>query len=119
MDGVEIMHNYFLDEIGNYFESLTPVETEEGHTAVPQKPEGKHRWSGGEWVPEALTAEETAEEAENIRRLRNKRLWECDWTQVPDATVDQVAWAEYRQALRDITSQAGFPLDVTWPTKPE
>lgn len=53
-----------------------------------------------------------------IRTQRNKLLSESDWTQVIDAPVDQDAWAEYRQALRDITSQKGFPHNVVWPVKP-
>ena len=56
---------------------------------------------------------------EDIRSLRDAKLTESDWTQVADAPVDQAAWATYRQALRDIPSQAGFPNEVTWPTEPE
>jgi hypothetical protein len=54
-----------------------------------------------------------------IRTQRNKLLKESDWTQVADAPVDKAAWATYRQALRDITEQAGFPNNINWPTKPE
>ena len=37
-----------------------------------------------------------------------------------DLTSDQqTAWTQYRQDLRDIPTQAGFPANVTWPTKPE
>jgi len=37
-----------------------------------------------------------------------------------DMTAEQqAAWAAYRTALLDITLQAGFPHNVTWPTKPE
>jgi hypothetical protein len=49
---------------------------------------------------------------------RNRLLALSDWTQVPDAPVDKAAWAEYRQALRDIPSQEGFPHSVVWPDKP-
>jgi hypothetical protein len=59
-----------------------------------------------------------AEAAKGIRTERNRLLSESDWTQVLDAPVDQTAWVEYRQALRDITSQEGFPHNVVWPTKP-
>jgi len=45
-------------------------------------------------------------------------LSDSDWTQVADAPVDQAAWAVYRQALRDITDQEGFPYSVNWPTAP-
>jgi hypothetical protein len=54
-----------------------------------------------------------------IREQRNVLLKNSDWTQVPDCTVDKQAWATYRQALRDITAQPGFPTDVTWPTAPQ
>ena len=57
--------------------------------------------------------------AEAIRTKRNELLAASDWTQVPDAPVDQAAWRTYRQALRDVTTQSGFPHEVTWPVKPE
>lgn len=65
-----------------------------------------------------ITAMEEAK-ASAIRSERNEKLSASDWTQVPDAPVDKAAWATYRQALRDITAQAGFPHSVTWPVKPE
>jgi len=55
--------------------------------------------------------------AGEARLTRNKMLEDCDWTQLPDAPVDKEAWAAYRQALRDITEQDGFPEDVEWPTR--
>lgn len=56
--------------------------------------------------------------ADDIRAQRNAILSACDWTQVADAPVDQAAWAVYRQELRDIPDQAGFPADVVWPVAP-
>lgn len=56
--------------------------------------------------------------AASARAKRNDLLAASDWTQVIDAPVDQAVWATYRQALRDITSQTGFPYNVTWPVKP-
>lgn len=56
--------------------------------------------------------------AQEVRSRRDKLLVETDWTQLPDAPVDKEAWAAYRQSLRDITTQDGFPEDVEWPTKP-
>lgn len=53
-----------------------------------------------------------------IRIERNARLAASDWTQLPDAPVDAVAWATYRQALRDVTQQSD-PFDITWPSEPE
>jgi hypothetical protein len=59
-----------------------------------------------------------AEQAAAVRADRTKRLADSDWTQVEDSPVDKAVWATYRQALRDITSQAGFPWDITWPDAP-
>lgn len=59
--------------------------------------------------------------ARETRESRAYALSQCDWTQVPDAplTAEQkAAWAAYRQELRDLTTQEGFPWNVTWPTKP-
>lgn len=52
------------------------------------------------------------------RKLRNSLLLQSDWTQVADAPVDQAAWATYRQQLRDVTSQVGFPDNIIWPEAP-
>ena len=53
-----------------------------------------------------------------IRDERNKKLIESDWTQLPDSPVDKLAWAQYRQLLRDITLQTDFHLNVMWPNQP-
>jgi len=52
---------------------------------------------------------------------RTKRLAASDWTQFSDAPLtaaQKAAWAVYRQLLRDVTKQAGFPASVTWPPVP-
>ena len=59
-----------------------------------------------------------AEQSKNVREDRNKRLTDCDWTQLADSTADKAAWATYRQALRDVPTQAGFPWKVEWPKQP-
>lgn len=53
-----------------------------------------------------------------VRDKRNRLLSETDWMALSDVVMSQ-AWVEYRQALRDITSQASFPYGVSWPIKPE
>lgn len=70
-----------------------------------------------------VTDEEKAQiayedQSKTVRAERNRLLAESDWTQVADAPVDKEAWATYRQELRDITAQEGFPSNVTYPTKP-
>jgi hypothetical protein len=66
----------------------------------------------------AYKARKDAEQAKVVRSDRDNRLSDTDWTQVADAPVDKAAWAVYRQALRDLPTQAGFPWVVVWPTKP-
>ena len=74
-----------------------------------------------EWVAEQATwvAGANDRKAAQVRAERNIKLLQTDWTQIADATVDKQAWATYRQALRDITTQSGFPLTVTWPDAPQ
>jgi hypothetical protein len=57
-----------------------------------------------------------------VRKERDNLLAKCDWTQTTDSPLSaeqKTAWVTYRQALRDIPTQSGFPSDITWPTKPE
>jgi hypothetical protein len=73
------------------------------------------------WIATDVSAEEidsrTNQKADEVRAERDSKLANSDWTQVADAPVDKAAWATYRQALRDIPSQAGFPWDINWPVE--
>jgi len=69
-------------------------------------------------MSESEIVDANSKQANDIRVQRNIRLTSSDWTQLPDAPVDSAAWATYRQELRDITSQAGFPWEVVWPVEP-
>jgi len=64
------------------------------------------------------TAKRTQLKADEVRAERDRLLAETDWTQVADAPVDAQAYADYRQALRDVPQQSGFPGDIDWPVKP-
>lgn len=58
-------------------------------------------------------------ESSIVRGNRNRMLLETDWTQLPDVPqTTKDVWAIYRQSLRDIPQQEGFPLNVIWPNKP-
>jgi len=66
-------------------------------------------------------AEEVNAQGHRVRIERNSRLAASDWTQLDDspmANTQKAAWATYRQALRDLPDQEGFPWNVTWPEKP-
>lgn len=76
------------------------------------------KYSVSDMDAEAIAALD-AQQATAVRQERNKKLAETDWTQLTDAPVNSAAWGTYRQALRDVTAQTGFPWEVTWPTQPE
>ena len=65
----------------------------------------------------AWAAGENDRVSDEIRTKRNNLLAETDYLALSDTTLSS-DMATYRQALRDVTSQAGFPTSVTWPTKP-
>jgi hypothetical protein len=57
--------------------------------------------------------------AKSIREQRDALLDESDFAMLPDAPVTDVeGWKTYRQALRDVPQQDGFPTEITWPEKP-
>ena len=56
---------------------------------------------------------------EQIKLWRNSELAISDWTQLPDSPADKEAWAEYRQALRDLPAQGGLAEDAVFPVKPQ
>ncbi|NLK39465.1 MAG: hypothetical protein GX303_04360, partial [Clostridiales bacterium] len=65
--------------------------------------------------------EEIKRLANGARDKRNRLLAECDWTQTVDSPLSneqKAAWATYRQALRDVPEQPGFPYDIKWPERP-
>lgn len=67
---------------------------------------------------DAIAEANTASAAASVRAQRDDLLRQSDWTQLADAPIDPAPWATYRQALRDVPQQAGFPADVSWPTQP-
>jgi hypothetical protein len=55
--------------------------------------------------------------AAEIRKERNAKIAACDWRVLPDVLNGDV-WKVYRQALRDVPIQPGFPGNVVWPVEP-
>jgi hypothetical protein len=74
-------------------------------------------WVAVDMSDEAKTAVD-AQQAASVRQQRDAKLAASDWTQLSDAPVDKTAWSTYRQALRDLPKETGFPWDITWPTSP-
>jgi hypothetical protein len=73
-------------------------------------------YQDGQFLP---APPDTEAEAASARARRNAELAASDWTQLADAPVDNLAWAIYRQALRDISEQPGFPSTIVWPAAPD
>jgi hypothetical protein len=72
-------------------------------------------------LPSNKVAENNENEAKLARNTRDMYLAETDWvvTQALEAGQTVPAdWVTYRQALRDVPAQGGFPASITWPTKP-
>jgi hypothetical protein len=68
----------------------------------------------------AWAANANSRKAAKVREQRNIKLAATDWTQtadVPQAVKD--SYVTYRQALRDISNQSGFPNEITWPVEPQ
>ena len=55
---------------------------------------------------------------EQIRLWRNAELVATDWAMISDAPTDKTAWAEYRQALRDLPAQGGLADAAVFPVRP-
>jgi hypothetical protein len=98
------------DDSSFYIKNKEPIQ-------FPSKPNYPATFSVElqEWVPD------TASIAYIIQSKRNELLILSDWTQIPNGPLtqqQQEAWAVYRQQLRDIPEQSGYPFNVVWPTPP-
>jgi len=97
--------------------------------AVPDYESLSHRLTdgafeqvNGAWSLPYVVEQLPQDQAErNIRSRRDSLLQQTDWVVImhtEKGTNIPLQWEVYRQALRDITAQAGFPYSVEWPTKP-
>jgi hypothetical protein len=78
------------------------------------------KYSVADMDAEAIAAKDV-EQAKSVRAQRDTKLAECDWRVIKaleSGTPQDFDWAAYRQALRDITTQAGFPWTIDWPVAP-
>ena len=105
-DGVEQIEGKWYTKyiLGPVFTDSPATDTSPAQTAAEQEA--------------AYKALKDAEQAKAIREQRNTKLSECDWTQLADSSADKTTWATYRQALRNVPSQDGFPWTIEWPTQP-
>ena len=80
--------------------------------------EGDAVLTDGVWTQNwIITAAPEDIKAVNIRQTRDAKLATSDWRALSDNTMPS-EWTTYRQALRDVPAQAGFPNSITWPESP-
>ena len=72
------------------------------------------------WLPDLDAAAQFSNDElmQELRRYRNLKLVQSDWTQLADSTADKTAWATYRQALRDLPAQNADPKKIKFPVAP-
>ena len=98
-----------VDDSKYYINNGLPVE-------IPEKssPYADFDYATKQWVVNRALA------IADISQKRQKLLASSDWTQMPDVLLaTKTAWATYRQALRDIPKQSGYPTNIIWPTPPQ
>jgi hypothetical protein len=100
-----------VDDSAYYIENDEPV-------AIPPNPSqyAEFNFSTKQWILNENLA------IANVLQKRQKLLYASDWTQIPNGpltSAQQESWATYRQELRDIPSQSGYPYNVIWPTPPQ
>ena len=114
----------FLDEQG-----CMKVKTFLPYDQATQKLVSSDPYIDGDWVFAVTVADKTADEiasdnaalSSQLRRQRDNLLAGSDWIVIMHTELGTnipAVWELYRQALRDITAQGGFPYTIEWPTKP-
>jgi hypothetical protein len=95
---------------------VSPIRNEEGFYIQTWK---NIAMSSSE-IEEATTSKQN-----EVRRIRDSKLNECDWVMISYYSDENVIsdndirqWKMYRKRLRDVTRQSGFPWSINWPEKP-
>lgn len=111
--------NRFDGKIASYIEGWYQpnIYRIENNTPVPlpARPSPFYFWDyqSNQWVLDVTLLEA------DLREKRNSLLASSDWTQLADVVLpNKDAWQTYRQQLRDISDQSGWPTNVVWPNPP-
>lgn len=111
---------YMINADHGIIEGMTVDNVETAYVAdgqireMPSKPSIHHKWDYAKmaWFFDMGAA------WDKVRRTRNELLQQSDWTQLPDVpSKTKQEWSNYRQMLRDVTSQTD-PARITWPAPP-
>lgn len=113
-------HNTRVDPSSDGFIDITEITVPKDVTVNPQNwtfENGNFR----EFSKEEKQSLDFPNEA-YLNKLRSERtllLAASDWTQVPDAPVDRLAWAEYREELRNLPENTEDLRNINWPIQPQ
>ena len=111
MPDVQLEHDPLVQTV------VRDPEPHNDETAVNE--ETGETYKTGRWVIGYTVENKPLDQAQTaVRNKRDRLLADTDWMALSDNTMTP-AWAVYRQALRDITGQEGYPYSVIWPTQPE
>lgn len=110
-------------EIGQYVgyvETAMPTISWNENVTEVQPVNGRQKWEVTTADADELQSRINTK-IEQVRTQRSPLFFRSDWTQLADSPLsaeDKALWCDYRQALRDITQQSGFPWTIVWPTPP-
>tara|TARA_R110000751_G_scaffold110488_1_gene208089 strand:- start:49 stop:369 length:321 start_codon:yes stop_codon:yes gene_type:complete len=106
------MSKYWITPEGKYVVGYGADIAPQNATEVPEAPEADTDiWDGTQWNADPVAT------ASDARSKRNSLLAGTDWNALGDVTIVSEMTA-YRQALRDVPEQLGFPGEITWPESP-
>ena len=120
---------HFVNDTTNVLEVPEPVDNSKYYinnsilTSLPEPPSINHiwNWTTMSWQDTRTEQQKFQQAAQQVLAKRKELLDSTDWIVIKamdtGTTIPQ-AWQTYRQELRDITNQTGYPYQVTWPTKP-
>ena len=105
-----------VNVVTQYHNTATDIPTEKG---APPTPDGyTFNYTTKTWEPN------TAYMVYKVKVIRDQKLLDSDWTDTASAPARlgqtlYAQWQTYRQDLRNIPEQSGYPLNVVWPTPPQ
>jgi len=108
-------------DLDNYIMSFSPITNQPLPSigAIANNPDQIQKLVNNKIYKKINNVNKTSE----LIKLRNFLLNNSDWTQIPDSynkltDEDKLLYKEYRQNLRDITKQKGWPNNIDWPKDP-
>ena len=116
----EYVFPVYASDRPEYNEPTQAIRADIENPYLDEDSEWKYYWVIVEKTEEQI-ARDTEAKATEVRTQRDTLLSECDWVTLRAAdtnTLLDLTWATYRQALRDVTAQDGFPYTIEWPEKP-